>query len=107
MAQLHFGACFDIDQDIPRGSHGFDLEADSVPLRVADILVGNGIGCASTFERDRVGKVFCLCRRPISVSQGPGDTDAYHIRCRRHLSAAVGFRQTTPDRLRPVRPSAS
>lgn len=76
-------------------------------MRLADILVGNGIGGASTFKCDRVGKVFGLCRRAISGTQDPLHTDACHIRSRRHFSAAVGIRQATPDSLCPVCAPAS
>jgi hypothetical protein len=106
---LLFVAGFDIAQHI--GSWGisgaFDLEADSLPVGLADILVGNRSRCASTFERGRVGKVFGLCRRPISLSQGAVHTDACHVRYHRDLSAAVGSRQATPDSLRLMCPSAS
>jgi len=69
---LLFVAGFDIAQHI--GSWGisgaFDLEADSLPVGLADILVGNSIRCASAFERGRVGKVLSLCRCPISGAKG-------------------------------------
>lgn len=67
-------------------SGAFDLEADSLPVGLADILVGNSSRCASTFERGRVGKMFGLCRCPFCISQGPVYTNACDIRCRIHLS---------------------
>jgi hypothetical protein len=48
-----YGAGFDIDQHIGSwgGSFAFDLEAGSVPVALADILVGNSSCCASARER--------------------------------------------------------
>ena len=104
-----FVSCLGIDsQHRSRGGSGaFDVEADSVRAGLADILVGNSIRCASTLECGRVGKVPGLCRRLFSISQGPVHNNAYYIRCRIHLSTAAGFRQATPDNLRPVCPPAS
>jgi hypothetical protein len=104
-----FVSCFGIDSEHRwrGGSGAFDLEADSLPVGLADILVGNSIRCASTFQRGRVGKMPGLCRRLFSISQGPVHNNAYYIRCRIYLSAANGFRQAMPDSLRPVCPSAS
>jgi hypothetical protein len=84
-----------------------DVEKPGRSVLSADILVGHSVRCASTFKRNRIGKVFGLCRRPFCVAQDPLRTAAYNVCCHIHFSAAGGFRQTTPDRLRPVCPSAS
>jgi len=65
-----FVSDFDINQHIGSWGSGcaFDLKADSVPVGLADILVGNSIRYASTFECGRVGKMHGLHRCPFSIS---------------------------------------
>ena len=58
----------------PWGSHyAIDIEADSVSMRVADLLVSDSIRLASTFERYRAGNLHRLYCRPLSIPP-----DLYH-----------------------------
>ena len=87
--------------------HAVDIEADSVPMCVADLLVSNRIRRASTFERYRVEHLHLLYRRPFSFSQ-----DYYHlakgdVRFCFHLSAGASVCQAAPDGICSVCPPPS
>ena len=76
-------------------------------MRVDDLLVSNSIRRASTFNRDRVGKLHSLYRRPFSFPQSPHQLAKGDVHFRGHLSAGTGFCETTVDRLCSVCPPAS
>jgi hypothetical protein len=75
---LLFADGFDIGQQIGAwgGSFAFHLEADSVAVGFADILVGNSRRYASTFEHRRIGKMFGLRCCPFCCSQIPLHTNS-------------------------------
>jgi hypothetical protein len=76
-------------------------------MRVADLLVGNGIRCASTFERYRVGDMHSLHRGPFSFPQNHDNLATGDVRLCLHFSAGASFCQATPDSLCSVRPPTS
>ena len=100
---------FGIDsKKLPWGSRrAVDNETDSVFVRAADLLVGDCICHASTFERYRGGNVQRLYRRPFSFPASRHKFAKGDIRFCIHLSASAGFREETPDGLCSVCPPTS
>jgi hypothetical protein len=76
-------------------------------MRVADVLVGLSIRCASTFERYRVVDVYRLYRRPFSFPQSHYHPAKGDVRFCIHLSAEAGFFQAVSDRVRALCSPAS
>jgi hypothetical protein len=100
---------FDIDSN--QASWGsldaVDVEADSVSLRAADLMVSGSICRASTFERNRIVNLHGLYRRAFRLPQNHNHLVTGDVRTGLHLAAGARFRQKTPDRLCSVRPPAS
>ncbi len=85
---------FDIDSGkASRGDsrHAFENEADSLSVFVADALVSNLIRSASTFERDRVGKLHRLHRRSFNFSQSFLYPAQYQFRSSIYLPCSAYF----------------
>jgi hypothetical protein len=102
----HFG--IDSRKALQGGRRAVDIEADSVSMRVADLLVSDSIHRASTFERDRVGNVHRLYRRPFNFPQSHYHLAEGDVRSRIHRSAGASFRQAaTTDSLCALRPPTS
>ena len=77
---------------LPWGSlHAVDIEADSVSMRVVDLLVGISIRRAPTFERYRVVDVYRLYRRPLCFSANRYYLTKGDVRFGLYLSAGTSL----------------
>lgn len=87
--------------------HAVDIEADSVSMRVADLLVGISIRRASTFKRYRVVDLYCLYRRALGSSANRYHLAKGDVRFCLHRLPGASLCQATADSLCPVCPPAS
>jgi len=87
--------------------YAVDVEENSVSMRVADLLVSNGIRCASTFDRYRVGDVHAVHRSAFSFPQNHNNLAKGDVPSCRHLSGGAGLCPATPHGFCPVCPPAS
>ena len=76
-------------------------------MRIADLVVSNGIRHASAFERNRIVILHGLYRGPFSFPQNRHHFAQSDVRYHRHVSTGANFCQAISDNICSVCPPAS